>query len=89
MCDEWEQSFLPLDDPRAVPPPQLNLFHHCHQCDEEHPAVDTIVHTIHRGRGSSVYSFCSETCRMHFGRGMQAKLDASKVDWTGVNRHEG
>lgn len=45
---------------------QLELFSHCCQCGEAHPAVATRIHTIQSGRSTRTYHFCSEECRAHF-----------------------
>jgi YHS domain-containing protein len=84
MTEDWELSFLPLDDPRAIHPPRL--FNICHQCGVEHPYTDTITHTIYRGHNRvSVYHFCSDSCKVHFARGQQAKLDFGRKALEGYN----
>lgn len=57
---------------------QLNLFNHCHQCGSEVASADTIVHVIHRGRDSSQYHFCSQSCQQHFAQAQMRRLEGNQ-----------
>jgi hypothetical protein len=52
VSNEWEKSFLPLGDPRAVLPPV-----YCRQCGKEVPQPFYVVR--HTGRVTQQYAFCN------------------------------
>ena len=56
---------------------QLNLFSFCAQCGTEHSANETIVHVVHRGRDSSQYHFCTQSCQAHFQQAQMRRLEGN------------
>ena len=60
MTEDWEQSFLPLDDPRAIHPPRA--CDHCNTLGDH-----TLSQTLLTGNGNPIdLLFCSQTCREQF-----------------------
>lgn len=56
---------------------QMNLFTYCAQCGSEHPATETHIQVIHRGRDSTQYHFCSQSCQQHFAQAQMRRLEGS------------
>lgn len=56
---------------------QGELFKYCHQCGSEHPAKESIVHTIYRGLYSDTYNFCSQSCQQHFAQREMRRLEGN------------
>jgi len=72
MTEEWERSFLPLDDPRAVPPPSYDgdaphaperLTVRCAYCGQEHSAYMSFPKHVHTRLTEHVFMYCSSKHR--------------------------
>ena len=58
--EDWEQSHLPLDDPRAVPPPRMTS---CGYCGHVLPLKQSISGVARMGRIAKQDHFCCRDCR--------------------------
>ena len=56
MTEEWERSFLPLDDPRAVPPPK------CDHCGDNYLEFVEKTKTIFVLQDKVTFRYCSQAC---------------------------
>ena len=68
MTEEWERSFLPLDDPMAVQPPICcpccdEVYNTCNHCGQVYPQFVEIKQTVFIGQDEVTLRYCSQACR--------------------------
>ena len=62
MTEDWEQSHVPLDDPRAIHPPQEIEMVCCRNCKKNLPIEAATKRTLWNGRQWLDYYFCGQYC---------------------------